>query len=174
MDPQNGGDWIGGRWRYETYPNNAFLFGQNPQKCLKVTIPLLLVCCLIPKIGKFMNDPRFSPGTFVQKRQKDSWQLLTSRIHSSLISIGHSQTSQKYVGSQKPGPQKTLKYPSQKPISLIRALGLFVGESHAIGQRPKRQLVEALRSSLHLRSLQRWCRSWQSCQVSSGRQNKAR
>lgn len=36
----------------------------------------------------------------------------------------------------------------------------------ANGQRP---LVEALRSSLHLRSLQRWCRSWQSFRsVSSG------
>ena len=42
----------------------------------------------------------------------------------------------------------------------------------ANGQRP---LVEALRSSLHLRSLQRWCRSWQSFRsVSSGNKKKTR
>lgn len=114
-------------------------------------------------MGNLLMIPVFLPEVLFRSTKKDSWKnnLLTSRIHSSLISISHSQTSQKYVGTL---------ISLTKTKNFIPALWFFWGRvkfmPSANGHRP---VVKVLRSSLHLRSLQRWCRSWQSFRsVSSG------
>ena len=104
MDPQNGGDGSVEDGGMKPTQTNALLFEKIPQKYLN--LPYL--CCLFDpqKMGNLLRIPIFLPKLLFRSTKKDSWKnnLLTSWIHSSLISISHSQTSQKYVGSQKPGP----------------------------------------------------------------------